>query len=113
MAEFSLDPVDVPRIETSHRTIKTKLPVQESLEAFRELIESEPPSMLGQPPVVWHRAEGFQVADEWGNSKSPWSQFVDFSDDHPMRSAARITSGSQAIDAACNGSPAAFSPWSR
>ena len=29
--------------------------------------------MSGQPPVVWHRARGFQVEDRWGN------RWIDFS----------------------------------
>lgn len=32
--------------------------------------------MRGQPPVVWHRAEGFQVSDAWGNRWIDWSSGV-------------------------------------
>ncbi len=32
--------------------------------------------MRGQPPVVWHRAEGFQVYDAWGNQWIDWSSGV-------------------------------------
>lgn len=32
--------------------------------------------MRGQPPVIWHRAEGFQVADAWGNQWIDWSSGV-------------------------------------
>ena len=32
--------------------------------------------MRGQPPVVWHRAEGFQVYDAWGNCWIDWSSGV-------------------------------------
>jgi 4-aminobutyrate aminotransferase/diaminobutyrate-pyruvate transaminase/4-aminobutyrate aminotransferase/(S)-3-amino-2-methylpropionate transaminase len=32
--------------------------------------------MRGQPPVVWHRAEGFQVYDDWGNQWVDWSSGV-------------------------------------
>src|ERR1051326_6448625 len=32
--------------------------------------------MRGQPPVVWHRAEGFQVYDAWGNQWVDWSSGV-------------------------------------
>jgi len=32
--------------------------------------------MRGQPPVVWHRAEGFQVFDAWGNRWIDWSSGV-------------------------------------
>lgn len=32
--------------------------------------------MRGQPPVVWNRAEGFQVYDAWGNQWIDWSSGV-------------------------------------
>ena len=37
MAQYNLTPVDVPWVETKYRTIKTKLPVPESLENFKKL----------------------------------------------------------------------------
>ena len=76
MATYSLEPVDVPRVRTRYRTIRTRLPVPESLPIFRALEKSESPTMMGQPPVVWHRAEGFQVQDRWGNRWIDWSSGV-------------------------------------
>ncbi len=76
MARYDLDPVEVPEVETKYRRIHTKLPVPESLEIFRRLSESEPRSMMGQPPVVWDRAEGFIVEDRWGNRWLDWSSGV-------------------------------------
>ena len=76
MANYDLTPVDVPRIETKYRTIRTKIPVPESVPIFEALAASEPRSMSGQPPVVWHRAEGFTVADRWGNRWIDWSSCV-------------------------------------
>jgi 4-aminobutyrate aminotransferase/(S)-3-amino-2-methylpropionate transaminase len=76
MAKYSLEPVDVPKISTRHRKIRTKLPVPESLSIFQSLSESEPVSMMGQPPIVWHKAEGFQVYDKWGNQWIDWSSGV-------------------------------------
>jgi len=76
MAKYSLQPVEVPKIKTKYRCIQTKLPVPESLEIFSALKESEPRSMLGQPPIVWHKAEGFQVFDKWGNVWIDWSSCV-------------------------------------
>jgi 4-aminobutyrate aminotransferase/diaminobutyrate-pyruvate transaminase/4-aminobutyrate aminotransferase/(S)-3-amino-2-methylpropionate transaminase len=32
--------------------------------------------MRGQPPVVWHRAEDFQIWDRWGNMWIDWSSGV-------------------------------------
>ena len=74
--KYNLEPVDVPKIKTKYRTIQTKLPVPESLKILKTLIDSEPISMMGQPPVIWHKAEGFQVSDKWGNTWIDWSSGV-------------------------------------
>lgn len=76
MAKYNLEPIEVPKIKTKYRVIKTKLPVPESLAIFKALMESEPESMMGQPPVVWHKAEGFLVYDKWGNKWIDWSSGV-------------------------------------
>jgi 4-aminobutyrate aminotransferase / (S)-3-amino-2-methylpropionate transaminase / 5-aminovalerate transaminase len=76
MAKYNLTPLEVPKVSTRYRRIKTKLPVPESLKIFRILSESEPVSMMGQPPVVWDKAEGFQVYDKWGNRWIDWSSGV-------------------------------------
>jgi 4-aminobutyrate aminotransferase / (S)-3-amino-2-methylpropionate transaminase / 5-aminovalerate transaminase len=76
MAAYDLTPVEVPAVETKYRTIKTKMPVPESLAVFDTLKRSEPVSMLGQPPVVWDRAKGFTIYDRWGNRWIDWSSGV-------------------------------------
>lgn len=76
MAKYDLTPVEVPLVDTKYRTIKTKLPVPESLPIFESLAGSEPVSMMGQPPVIWDRAEGVQVFDAWGNKWLDWSSCV-------------------------------------
>ena len=76
MAKYNLIPVEVPAVSTKYRKIKTKLPVPESLEIFELLSKSEPESMMGQPPIVWDKAEGFQVYDKWGNIWIDWSSGV-------------------------------------
>ena len=76
MASYSLTPVDVPFVNTRYRTIKTPIPVPESLEFFESLKESEPESMMGQPPVVWDRADNFTIYDRWGNRWIDWSSGV-------------------------------------
>ena len=76
MAKYNLIPVDVPKVSTKYRKIKTKLPVPESLSIFQTLSESEPVSMMGQPPIVWDKAEGFQIYDKWGNIWLDWSSGV-------------------------------------
>ena len=42
MDKYNLIPVDVPKVSTKYRKIKTKLPVPESLSIFQTLSESEP-----------------------------------------------------------------------
>jgi 4-aminobutyrate aminotransferase / (S)-3-amino-2-methylpropionate transaminase / 5-aminovalerate transaminase len=76
MATYDLTPVDVPHVSTKYRTIKTKIPVPESLPIFEALKDSEPQSMMGQPPIVWHKAEDFTVEDKWGNRWIDWSSCV-------------------------------------
>ena len=56
-----MDPVEVSNIETKYRRIVTKIPVPESLDIFDTLERYETRAMHGQLPVVWDRAEGFQI----------------------------------------------------
>src|ERR1700679_249640 len=72
----NLFPRAVPRVATRYRKIVTDLPVPESLPVFEEMYAAEPRAMRGQLPVVWHRAEGFQVYDAWGNQWIDWSSGV-------------------------------------
>lgn len=76
MAEYDLTPVQVPPVNTRYRTIRTAIPVPESLPVFEELRRSEPRSMLGQPPIVWHKAYDSTVEDRWGNRWIDWSSGV-------------------------------------
>lgn len=73
MGKYSLEPVEVPKVDTKYRTIKTSIPVPESLPIFEKLQRNEPPSMMGQPPIVWDKAEDFIVQDKWGNRWIDWS----------------------------------------
>ena len=76
MAVYDLAPIEVPKVETKYRSIKTKLPVPESLPIFESLRQSEPRSMMGQPPIVWDKAEDFIISDAWGNRWIDWSSGV-------------------------------------
>jgi 4-aminobutyrate aminotransferase/(S)-3-amino-2-methylpropionate transaminase len=69
-------PIAVPLVETRFRRIHTRLPVPESLPLLRKMVEFEPSSMQGQPPLIWDRAEGFQVYDPFGNMWLDWSSGV-------------------------------------
>ena len=73
---YCLEPTDVPLVETEHRRICTALPVPESLPILERLAAAEPPSMMGQPPIVWDHAEGASVYDAWGNRWIDWSSCV-------------------------------------
>ena len=66
----------VTRIETKFRRIVTEIPAPESMPLIERLRQYEPRSMQGQPPVVWDRAEGFQVWDPYGNCWIDWSSGV-------------------------------------
>ncbi len=73
---YQLKPKEVKKIDTAYRRIVTKIPVPESLGVLNRLKKYEPRSMSGQPPVIWDRAEGFQVYDKYGNMWLDWSSGV-------------------------------------
>jgi 4-aminobutyrate aminotransferase/(S)-3-amino-2-methylpropionate transaminase len=54
-------------IETRYRKIVPPIPSPESEKLIAELRQYEPNSMGGMPPILWDRAEGFQVFDTEGN----------------------------------------------
>lgn len=70
---FSHVPKKVPSVSTKYRSIVTDLPVPESIPILNRVYETESHSMHGQMPIIWDRAEGFQVYDAWGN------KWIDFS----------------------------------
>lgn len=69
---YSLVPKKVAKISTKNRNICTDIPCAESVEIIKEMREYEPISMSGQPPVIWDKAEGYNVYDKWGNK---WLDF--------------------------------------
>ena len=76
MTRYNKVPMEVPKIDSEFRKIKTALPVPESMAIIERLEKYEPNSMSGQPPVIWDKAEGFQVYDKWGNMWLDWSSGV-------------------------------------
>ena len=70
---FSHTPQKVQFVETEFRRIKTAIPVPESIPLLEKMYAIESRAMHGQLPVVWNRAEGFQVYDAWGNC---WIDFT-------------------------------------
>ncbi|MCW5963191.1 MAG: aspartate aminotransferase family protein [Bryobacterales bacterium] len=73
---YPLTPKSVPPVETRFRRITTPIPVPESIPTLEKLATYEPVAMQGQPPVLWHRAVGFQVYDPFGNHWIDWSSGV-------------------------------------
>lgn len=71
-----LTPRRVPHVQTKHRRVVTEFPVPDSLPVLEKLNQYEIRAMAGQPPVVWDRAEGFQVWDPYGNMWLDWSSGV-------------------------------------
>ncbi len=71
--QFSQTPVDVPLVATKYRKIKTAIPAPETLRILLDLEKYESRSMHGQLPVVWDRAEDFQIYDPYGNC---WIDFT-------------------------------------
>ncbi len=74
--EYDLNPRRVPRVETPLRRIVTELPAPGSVPILEKLQRYEPVAMRGQPPILWDRAEGFQVYDAFGNCWIDWSSGV-------------------------------------
>lgn len=75
--EFSIEPRPVKPVSTKFRKIVTPtIPAKETLPVLTMLRDNEPLSMRGQPPVVWDRAEGFQIYDACGNMWLDWSSGV-------------------------------------
>lgn len=66
--------IPVHRVETRHRRITSpELPTPEMHKLLEDSRRFEPLAMQGQPPIVWDRAEGFNVYDAHGN------KWIDFS----------------------------------
>ncbi len=66
-AVFSHIPIKVPKVSTKYRKIQTEVPVPESLPLLKKMYSLESRSMHGQLPIIWDKAENFQVFDPYGN----------------------------------------------
>ena len=73
---FDFTPKAVPAVRTRFRRIVTPIPAPDSLELLETMRRHEPTSMLGQPPILWDRADGVQVYDRFGNMWLDWSSGV-------------------------------------
>ena len=70
--EFPLETIEVIPVETKHRKLSGQIPNQKTIDKIKKLRKFEARSMRGQPPVIWDRAEGFNVYDAYGNK---WLDF--------------------------------------
>ena len=70
---FSLEPKQVPYIETKHRRIGTKIPHPETKFILDKLRRYETSYAVDQLPIVWDKAENHIIEDPWGN------RWIDFS----------------------------------
>ena len=73
LTDYDFVPRVYPIVNTKYRTIQTKIPVPESISFFERVEKYEPRSMHGALPVLWDKAEGFQLSDAWGNK---WIDFT-------------------------------------
>ena len=64
---FHLDPQTVRKVSTKYRSINTNIPAPGTKEILSRLNAVESRSMHGQLPIVWTKAEGFNVFDLKGN----------------------------------------------
>ena len=65
---YSTEPREVPPVETKYRKICTKIPVPESLPLLKRLWAVEARSLAPwQFPVLWDKAQDFNVYDRFGN----------------------------------------------
>ena len=71
--KFNLTPKEVPKVNTKYRKIITSIPPENSIPILKDLRKYEPESMSLELPVVWDKAENFQVFDKNGNC------WIDFS----------------------------------
>lgn len=65
--QFKLTPQKTKKIHTSNREIKTDLPCPSSIEYINTLLKYEPYSMNNQIPILWDKAENFNVWDNDNN----------------------------------------------
>ena len=70
---FLDDPEKTTPVETAHRRIVTSLPAPKTLSRLRDAARVFPRVNCYQPPIIWDKADGYQVSDACGN------KWIDFS----------------------------------
>ena len=70
---FLRKPEETQKIETRYRRIVTTIPACNTLDQMAASVDLFPQVNCYQPPILWDRAEGFQIYDSAGN------RWIDFS----------------------------------
>lgn len=70
---FEQQPQATDRIETAYRQIVTPLPAPTTIPILGRMVKAFPRVNCYQPPILWDRAQGFQVFDNNGNC---WIDFT-------------------------------------
>jgi 4-aminobutyrate aminotransferase-like enzyme len=73
MSNFSIIPKKTNFVFTKNRKIISKIPSPKTIDILEKCMVFEPKSMNNQIPIVWDRAEGFNVYDIEGNK---WIDFT-------------------------------------
>ena len=71
--KFSRKPINVPKVNTKNRIINTAIPAPGIEKSLRLLEQYESRSMQGQIPIIWDKAEDFNIYDKHGNK---WIDFT-------------------------------------
>jgi len=70
---FTRTPIKVPKVQTKYRTIITDIPAPGTDDDIRILEQYESRSMQGQIPIIWDKADNFNIYDKHGNK---WIDFT-------------------------------------
>ena len=71
--KFSIQPLNVPKVDTNYRKIKSAIPAPDTNLILEKLNKNESRSMHGQLPIVWDKAKNYSVYDQIGNC---WIDFT-------------------------------------
>lgn len=73
MFKFNLKSKKVKSIKTKNINIKTNLPTKSYLKVLKKLEHTEAQSMHGQIPIMWEKADNYNIFDDCGNK---WIDFT-------------------------------------
>ncbi|MBH49884.1 MAG: aspartate aminotransferase family protein [Candidatus Marinimicrobia bacterium] len=71
--KFLRTPIKVPKVQTKHRLINSSIPAPGTDERIKVLEQYESRSMQGQIPIIWDKADDFNIYDKHGNK---WIDFT-------------------------------------